>query len=98
VADSFDDFRDAHHAEHQTAFNRGCVAVGNAVILLSTVPLLARRWRSSAAAFLAGTAITVVGHVAEGNLPRAARDLAQHPIWSVRADVGLARDVILRRG
>jgi hypothetical protein len=97
VTASFDEFRDAHHAEHQTAFNRWCVAVGNAVIILGVVPLLLRRWRSSTTAFLVGAAITGVGHVAEGNLPRALRDLARHPIWSVRADVGLARDVIVGR-
>src|SRR5690349_193235 len=68
---SFDEFRAAHNAEHQTAFNRWCVAVGNAVIILSAVPLLLRRWRDGTAAFLVGGAITGVGHVAEGNLPRA---------------------------
>jgi hypothetical protein len=38
---SFDEFQVEHRAEHLTAFNRWCVAVGNAVIILSTVPLTA---------------------------------------------------------
>jgi hypothetical protein len=96
VVASFEEFRDVHRAEHQTAFNRGCVAVGNAVIILSAVPVLRRRWRSGTAAFVVGAAITGVGHAAEGNLPRALRDLERHPIWSVRCDLALARDVIRR--
>jgi hypothetical protein len=94
---SFDEFQVEHRAQHLTAFNRWCVAAGNAVIILSAVPLLSRRWRGATAAFLVGGAITAVGHVAEGNLPRALRDLARHPIWSVRADVGFAREVIVGR-
>jgi hypothetical protein len=97
VIGSFDEFRDAHGAEHQTAFNRASVALGNALIIFSTVPLMGRRWRRGAAAFIGGAAITAVGHAAEGNLPRAVRDLARYPIWSVRCDLALARDVIIRR-
>src|SRR5258708_5059263 len=62
VVASFDEFRAVHNAEHQAAFNRWCVAVGNAVIIVSAVPLLLRRWRSGTAAFLVGGAITGVGH------------------------------------
>src|SRR3989442_12559019 len=94
---SFGEFQVEHRGEHLTPINRWCVAVGNALIILSAVPLLLRRWRGGTAALLVGGAITAVGHVAEGNLPRAARDLARHPIWSVRADVGLARDIIVGR-
>src|SRR5947208_1352791 len=94
---SFDDFEAHHHDEHLTAFNRGCVVVGNALAILSVVPLLSRRLKGATTAFLAGVAITGVGHAAEGNLLPATRDLARHPIWSVRADVALARDIVLRR-
>jgi len=97
MGSSFDEFQAEHRGEHLTAFNRWCVAVDNAVIILSTVPLMSRRWRSGTTAILVGGAITAVGHIAEGNLPRDLRDLARHPIWSVRADVGLAREVIVGR-
>jgi hypothetical protein len=92
------EFQAEHRAEHQSAFNRWCVAVGNPVIILGTAALVMRHWRSGAALAAAGAAVTAVGHVAEGNLPRALRDLARHPLWSVRADLDLARDVLVGRG
>jgi hypothetical protein len=44
-----------------------------------------------------GAAITVVGHVVEGNLPRALSMLARHPIWAARADFDVARQTIMGR-
>jgi hypothetical protein len=67
------------------------------MIALSAASLLARRWRIAIAGFTAGATITAVGHAAEGNLASALRDLARHPIWSVRADAGLALEIIAER-
>ena len=94
---SFREFRQLHRSEHETAFNRWSAVVGNAAIILGTARLLLRRRRDGAASLLIGGAILAAGHAVEGNLPRALRDLARHPIWSVRADVELASDVIVRR-
>ena len=91
---SFAEFKAEHLADHQTAFNRGCVAAGNALILAAAAPLLLRRWRGGAAMFLAGGTILAAGHAAEGTLGHAGRDLVQHPAWAIRADVELMAEVM----
>lgn len=90
---SFEEFQAEHRADHQSAFNRWCAAVGNPVYLVGVAALLMRRWRTGAALFIGGTGLTAV----EGNLPSANRALARHPIWAVRADVILARDILVGR-
>ena len=92
---SFDEFAAEHRAEHRNAFNRWCAAVGNPLFFLGTVAMLSRNRRAGAALVSSGAAVLVAGHVAEGTLSRALRDLARHPVWSVRADVGLARETIV---
>jgi len=96
-AASFAEFRIAHRAEHQTAFNRRSVAVGNLLILLSAVPFATRRWRRGVSLALIGGAVLGVGHAVEGTLADAGRDLIQHPLWAIRADVTLMYEVIARR-
>jgi hypothetical protein len=56
--------------------------------------LLGRR-KAGVALIGFGSAIGGVGHIAEGNLPRALRDTARQPIWSVRADFAVARATVM---
>jgi hypothetical protein len=92
---SFDEFETEHRAEHRNAFNRWCAAVGNPLFIVGAVSVLFGHRTGGTVLAGSGAAVLVAGHVAEGNLARALRDLARHPIWSVRADVGLGRETII---
>jgi hypothetical protein len=97
VASAYSEFAAEHRAEHVTLFNRWSAAVGNYLLVPTVVAVLLRRPRFAAAIFGLGTAVLIAGHVVEGNLPRSMRDLARHPIWSVRADFAVANATIMRR-
>jgi hypothetical protein len=92
---SYDEFAAEHRAQHLTPFNRWCAVAGNSLAVVAAVSTLAGRPKVGAASFALGSAILGAGHVAEGNLPQALRDLARHPIWEVRADFALARDTVM---
>jgi hypothetical protein len=94
---SYDEFEAEHHAEHLTPFNRWCATVGNPLSVVGPVVMLLGRRKTGAALAGSGLAILVAGHVVERNLPRSLRDLARHPIWSVRADFDVARLTIMGR-
>jgi hypothetical protein len=90
VAASYEEFVAKHRDEHRSAFIRWATVIGNYSNIPTAIWLLAGRRRRAATSFAFGTAALVIGHSVEGNLARAGRDLARHPIWSVRADVALA--------
>lgn len=92
---TYDEFAAGHRAQHLKPFNRWCAVVGNPLSVVGGASMLLGHRRSGAALAGSGLAILGAGHVAEGNLPRSLRDLARHPIWSVRADFALARDTIM---
>jgi hypothetical protein len=91
---SYEEFAAQHRTQHLTPFNRWCAVVGNSLVPVAVVTALTGRLRAGAAIFALANATVVAGHVAEGNLPRASRDLLQHPIWAVRADVAVATATI----
>jgi hypothetical protein len=93
---SYGEFAAQHRAEHLTPFNRWCAVIGNYLTIPSAVAALLGRPKTAAALFGLGTVILGAGHVVEGNLPRSIRDLARHPIWSVRADFAVVRATIMR--
>jgi hypothetical protein len=92
---TYDEFAAEHRAEHLKPFNRWCAVVGNPLSVVGGASMLLGHRRGGAALAGSGLAILGAGHIAEGNLPRSLRDLARHPIWSVRADLALARDTIM---
>jgi hypothetical protein len=94
VAASYGEFAAEHRAAHRSTFIRWTAVAGNYSNVPTAVALLLGRPRAAAAIFAAGTAALVVGHAVEGSLLRAGRDLARHPIWSVRADVAVANETV----
>jgi len=87
---SYEEFAAQHRTQHVTPFNRWCAVVGNSLVPVAAVTALTGRLKAGAALFALANATVVAGHIAEGNLARATRDLRQHPIWGVRADVAVA--------
>jgi hypothetical protein len=87
---SYEEFAAQHRSQHLTPFNRWCAVVGNSLVPVAAVTAMTGRLKAGAVIFALANATLGAGHVAEGNFPRSARDLAQHPIWSVRADVAVA--------
>jgi hypothetical protein len=87
---SYQEFAAGHRSQHVTPFNRWCAVVGNSLVPVSAVVALTGRLKAGAAVFALANATVAAGHIAEGNLARSSRDLLQHPIWGVRADVEVA--------
>jgi hypothetical protein len=92
---SYSEFAAEHQAEHLTPFNRWCAVIGNYLTIPSAVAALLGRPKTAAALFGLAAVVLGAGHVVEGNFPRSIRDLARHPIWSVRADFAVARATIM---
>ena len=70
--------------------------VGNSLVPVAAATALTGRRKAGATLFALANATVIAGHIAEGNLPRATRDLVQHPIWAVRADVAVAAATVRR--
>ncbi|MFG1934117.1 Mpo1-like protein [Mycobacterium sp. NPDC048908] len=87
---SWEEFAAGHRTQHLTAFNRWCAVVGNFLAPVAAVAVLTGRPRVGLTVFALGNATLLAGHAAEGNLPRAVRDLIRHPVWSARADAAVA--------
>ncbi|AGB20625.1 hypothetical protein Mycsm_00164 [Mycobacterium sp. JS623] len=64
--------------------------MGNSLVPVAAVTALKGRVKAGAMLFALANATLVAGHIAEGNLARATRDLRDHPVWGVRADVEVA--------
>jgi len=87
---SYEEFAAQHGTQHLTPFNRWCAVVGNSLVPVAVVTALTGRLKAGATVLALANATLAAGHVAEGNFPRSVRDLLQHPVWSVRADVAVA--------
>lgn len=87
---SYEEFAAGHRTQHVTPFNRWCAVVGNSLVPVAALATLTGRPKAAAMIFALGNIVLVAGHAAEGNLPRALRDLVAHPIWSARADAAVA--------
>jgi hypothetical protein len=71
MTDSFAEFLAEHRAEHRSAFNRWCLAVGDGVV--------------------------TARHVVDGNLPKSIETTRLHPLWNIRGDIAIARDLLTHR-
>ena len=91
---SYEEFAAQHRTQHITPVNRWCAVVGNSLVPVAAITALTGRLKAGATLFALANAIVVAGHIAEGNLGRATRDLGQHPIWGVRADIEVAATTI----
>jgi hypothetical protein len=91
---SWEEFAAGHRTQHLTPFNRWCAFVGNSLAPVAAVVALTGRPKAGLTVFALANAILLAGHAVEGNLPRAARDLIRHPVWSARADAAVAAATI----
>jgi len=87
---SYEEFAALHRAQHVTPFNQWCAVVGNSLVPVAIATALTGRLKAGATIFALANATVIAGHIAEGNLPRSSRDLFEHPVWGVRADVAVA--------
>src|SRR4051794_40058329 len=91
---SYAEFLADHRAEHQSDFNRWCLVVGDAIQIAGVVAALRGRWRPAAAMLATGLGVAVAGHVREGNVPRSFHTVQRHPIWNIRGDLAIAKEML----
>jgi hypothetical protein len=90
---TYQEFAAQHRTQHLNPFNRWCAVIANYLAPVALITAVWGRPKAGAALFAFANLALVTGHVVEGNLPQAIRDM-RHPIWAVRADVGVANATI----
>jgi hypothetical protein len=97
VADAFSEFLDDHRAEHRSAFNQWCLVFGDSLQIIGVLSVLRGRWRGGALLTAVGLGIATTGHVRDGNVAKSLETVRLHPLWNIRGDIAIARDILARR-
>jgi hypothetical protein len=53
------------------------------------------RWKAGLILNTAGLAVVVAGHARDGNVPKSLETARRHPIWNVRGDLAIAKDMLV---
>ena len=96
MPESYAEFLADHRAEHRSAFNRWCLVAGDAIQIAGVVAALRARWRSAGVLFAIGLGVAIAGHVRDGNVPQSFDTVQRHPLWNIRGDLAIAKDVLTR--
>lgn len=93
--DSFREFYPFYLGEHRNPVSRRLHVFGTlAMLAITALAVATRQWRLLPAGVVVGYACAWVGHfVFEKNRPATFR----HPLYSLRGDFTMLRDVLLRR-
>ena len=92
---SYAEFLADHKAEHRSDFNRWCLVVGDALQIAGVLAAFRARWRRAAAIIVAiGLGVTTAGHLRDGNVPKSFDTVQRHPLWNLRGDLAIAKDVL----
>lgn len=95
MPDEFDAFFEEHLKQHKSRFNKWCVVLADSVLMAGELALLSKRLRPLALKLIgAGLGTMVIGHVVDGTVSDALSGFVEHPVWSVRADVKMARSML----
>jgi hypothetical protein len=94
MKDGFSDFLAEHRVEHRSALNRWCLVVGDSLQIVGALTGLRGRWKVGVTMTVAGLAVAVMGHVRDGNVPKSLETARRHPLWTLRGDLAIARDML----
>lgn len=95
MPDEFDAFFQEHLKQHKSRFNQWCVVFADSAVVAGELALLSKRQRPLALRLIgAGLGTMVIGHVVDGTVSDALTGVVEHPVWSVRADVKMARTML----
>jgi hypothetical protein len=97
MADSFSEFLAEHRAEHRSAFNRWCLTLGDGLQVIGALSAMRGRWRRGGLMLVVGLGVVTAGHLRDGNFPKSIETTRLHPIWNVRGDIAIARDLLTHR-
>ena len=96
MRESYAEFLADHRAEHHSGFNRWCLVAGDAIQIAGVVAALRARWRPAAVLFAIGLGVATAGHVRDGNVPKSFDTVQRHPLWNLRGDLAIAKDMLTR--
>ena len=95
MPDEFDAFFQEHLRQHTSRFNKWCVVISDSAVTAGELALLSKRLRPLAPVLIgAGLGTMLIGHVVDGTVSDALTGFLAHPVWSVRADVKMARSML----
>ena len=84
---SYEQYRDALVARHQTALSDHVSVIGDAMLVTSVGLLVAGRFRLAAGTAAAATTVEIAAHLFQpGTVIDEVREVALHPIWAARAE------------
>ena len=96
MPESYAEFLADHRAEHRSAFNRWCLVAGDAIQIAGVLAALRARWKPAAVLFAIGVGVAVAGHARDGNVPKSLDTVQRHPLWNMRGDLAIAKDMLTR--
>src|SRR3954452_10556448 len=90
---TYDEFRDALFARHQTRLTSVLSTVGDAMVLAPIpVGLATRSVRAAAATFVVGTGVIVAAHLFQpGTMKDEVAGVLRYPVWALRAETARVR-------
>ena len=94
MTEGFSEFLAEHRAEHRSAFNRWCLVVGDSLQIVGAVAGVRGRWKLGLPMAAAGLAVATAGHVCDRNVANSFETVRRHPIWNLRGDLAIARDML----
>jgi len=94
VTDGFSEFLAEHRAEHRSAFNRWCLVVGDSLQIAGAFAGIRGRWKVGLPMVAAGLAVAMAGHIRDGNVAKSFDVVRRHPVWNLRGDLAIAREVL----
>jgi hypothetical protein len=94
MRESYAEFLAGHKAEHRSIFNRWCLVAGDALQMVGVLAALRARWRPAAVVFTIGLGVAIAGHVRDGDVPKSFDTVQRHPLWNIRGDLAIARDLL----
>jgi hypothetical protein len=95
MTEGYSEFLAEHRAEHGSAFNRWCLVVGDFLQIAGVLAGVRGRWKPGLTMTAAGLAVVVAGHARDGNVPKSLDTARRHPIWNVRGDLAIAKDMLV---
>ena len=84
---SYEQYRAALVARHQTALADRISVLGDTMLVISVGLIVARRFRAAGLTYAAAIAVEVAAHLFQpGTLVEEVKEVALHPIWAARAE------------
>jgi hypothetical protein len=71
--------------------------VGDVLQVIGALSVLRGHWRGGGLTVAVGLGVATAGHVRDGNVTKSFETARLHPLWNVRGDIAIVRDLLAHR-